>query len=225
MIKIGHRGAAGYEVENTAKALKKALELRVNIIEMDVRRCATGELVVFHDKKIDRITNGRGLIRKLSLAEIKKLRTFDGQKILTLSEALEIINGSCMVNLHLKAKNIARPLIDLLHQMIATKQWTIRQFLISSFNTKDLYSIKKLDNKIKVGILYYRHILSIVRRAKKISAYSVHIHSHLLSQKLISALHQNNIQVFVWTLNRTADIKHARQLKVDGIISDFPDLI
>ena len=177
MIRIGHRGVAGYEIENTAKSIKKALDLGINMIELDVRKCFTGELVVFHDKRVDRITNGSGMIRYLSLAEIKKFTTFDGQKILTLSEAIEIINGRCMVNLHIKARDVTPGIVDFIRSAVLSKQWSIRKFIVSSFNSKDLQAIKKLDVRIRTGILFYRHILNmvhivrIVRRAKKLSVY------------------------------------------------------
>ena len=225
MFRIGHRGACGYEVENTLKSIQKALELHVNIIEIDVRRCASGELVIFHDKKVDRVTNGTGVIKKLSLAEIKQLRTLDGQQIITLSEALDFIAGRCIVNLHLKKRGLAKTIVEILHQYIATKKWSVRQFIISSFSHKELQRIKKLDKNIKVGILYYRHLLSILKRAQLISAYSVHLNRRLLKKKLITKLHQHHIKIFIWTINSAIDIRRARKLNVDGIISDFPDLI
>ncbi|MFA6486434.1 MAG: glycerophosphodiester phosphodiesterase family protein [Candidatus Magasanikbacteria bacterium] len=225
MLQIGHRAAAGYATENSAQAIKKALELRVNMIEIDVRKCATGELVIFHDKKIDRLTTGSGLISELSLSELKSIATPDGQKILTLAEALALIRGRSLVNLHLKTKNIVRPLMQIISDAITGKDWSIRHFLISSFNAKDLKKIKKIDKRIRVGLLYYRNILSIVRRARKLSAYSVHLHRRLLQKKLIDKLKKYGIKTFIWTLNNDEDIDRARALKVDGVISDFPDRV
>ena len=225
MLIIGHRGASGYEVENTLRSIKKALALRVNMIELDVRRCASGELVIFHDSKVDRVTNGEGAIKKLSLTEIKQLRTVDGQQIITLSEALDTIQGRCMVNLHLKVSYISAATIRAVADSIATRAWSLRQFLISSFNYSELKRIKKREPKIKVAILYYRHLLNIVKRAKKLSAYSVNLNRRLMKNKLLTALRRANIKSFIWTINSATDAKRARQLGVDGIISDFPDIV
>lgn len=225
MSRIGHRGAAGYEVENTLKSIKKALTLGVDMIELDVRRCATGELVVFHDATVNRVTNGKGAIRKKTLAEIKALRTIDGQKILTLNETLAIIAGRVDVNLDIKSKGITAALVKTLHQFVKTKQWRQSQFLISSFHHKELQRIKKLDSHIRIGLLYYRRIRSALKRAKKMAAYSVHFHVHHLNKKLIEALRRSGIKSFAWTVNNAFDAKNAYKLGVRGIISDYPDIV
>ena len=65
--KIGHRGAMGYEPENTLLSFKKAIELNVDMIELDVHVCKTGEVVVIHDDKVDRTTNGKGFVLKKTM--------------------------------------------------------------------------------------------------------------------------------------------------------------
>ena len=70
---IGHRGAKGHAPENTLKSIQKAIELGVDGIEIDVFRCASGELVVFHDKSVEKLTDGKGYIEQMSLDSIKKL--------------------------------------------------------------------------------------------------------------------------------------------------------
>ena len=118
MRKIGHRGAAGYELENTTKSIRKALELRVDMIELDVRQCATGELVIFHDSTLERVTGVKGAIKKMSFEHLHKIHTIDGQKILTLTEALHIIDGKCWVNLHLKSPDAVHELINIIRHCV-----------------------------------------------------------------------------------------------------------
>lgn len=225
MYRVGHRGAAGYALENTAVAIKKALELRINIIELDVRKCGTGELVICHDKKIDRITNGVGTISKLTLSKIKSYNTLDGQKILTLGEALNLIRGRAMVNLHLKENGIIREIFTTLNQATASKYWSVRHFLLSSFSVRQLKQIQNINPKIKIGLLCQRNTFNVVRRIKALSLYSIHINKRLLKKKGIEKLRKKGIKVFAWTINNAMDIKMAKNLGVDGIISDFPDLI
>ena len=91
-LKFGHRGAKGYLAENTIESIKKALELGVDGIEIDVHKCKSGELVVFHDFTLDRLTNGTGEIATFTLQELKELFILKQFKIPTLIEVLEVIN-------------------------------------------------------------------------------------------------------------------------------------
>lgn len=225
MPKIGHRGAAGYEVENTKRSIKKALELRVDMVELDVRRCASGELVVFHDARVDRITYGHGAIKKMTLAEIKNLRTWDEQQILTLPEALDFIGGRCWVNLDIKCQGVAGQLVEIIHNSVATKKWRLRQFLISSFNHRELLRIKTLEKELKIGLLYNRWVRSVLRRATRMSAYSVHFNFNYIKRTTVELLRDRGIKSFVWTVNDETSARRAYSLGVDGIISDYPDII
>ena len=84
---IGHRGAKGHVAENTLESIKKAIQLGADGIEIDVFRCLSGEIVLFHDKKLDKLTNGTGLIENTSLQELKKLKVLGtNQQIPTLNE-------------------------------------------------------------------------------------------------------------------------------------------
>lgn len=225
MLKIGHRGAAGHELENTLKSFQKALDLKVDIIELDVNQCASGELVVFHDKRTKRITDIRGNIRKMSLAEIKELSLPDGQKISTLQEVLDLIDKRCAVNIEIKTRGSAASLARVLEEYLEKRHWSIDQFLITSFFHRELRRIKELNADFKIGLLYYRHLRNIPMKAKKMGAYSVHLNTRYLKKKLIDKLREQNIKIFIWTVNHTHELKKARELGVDGVVTDFPDLV
>ena len=83
ILKIGHRGAKGHLAENTIASIKKALDLGVDSIEIDVHRCASGQLVVFHDFTLDRMTNGTGEVSKQTLNQLKKVEV-KGKKNITI---------------------------------------------------------------------------------------------------------------------------------------------
>ena len=100
-LKIGHRGVKAYCAENTIASVKKALELDVDGIEIDIHRCASGELVVFHDFTLDRMTNGTGEIHKKTWAELQSFEVSEGHKIPKLEEVLDVINKSCLINIEL----------------------------------------------------------------------------------------------------------------------------
>src|SRR3989338_6013481 len=114
ILKIAHRGASGYESENTAAAFKKALEMSVHIIELDVRACRTGELVVFHDITLERTTDGSGIVANASLDELKKLDVGGGEHILTLEEAIDLIGQGAVINIEMKGKGVADKLVKIL---------------------------------------------------------------------------------------------------------------
>lgn len=92
MLKIGHRGARAYEPENTLRSYKKAIELGVDAVELDVRKTKDNEIVVIHDPDVDKTTDGKGLFSELTLNEIKHLNTEKGEKIPALEEALDFID-------------------------------------------------------------------------------------------------------------------------------------
>jgi glycerophosphoryl diester phosphodiesterase len=73
LTKIGHRGACGYAPENTLLSFQKAIELNVDMVELDVYVCKTGELVVIHDEKVDRTTNGHGYVMEKTFEELRSL--------------------------------------------------------------------------------------------------------------------------------------------------------
>ena len=90
---VGHRGARGHVAENTVASVKKALELGVDGIEIDVFVCASGELVVFHDKTLDKLTDATGYIEAIDLDSIRKITVLGREPIPTLEEVLETINA------------------------------------------------------------------------------------------------------------------------------------
>ncbi|MFW6383179.1 MAG: glycerophosphodiester phosphodiesterase, partial [Nanoarchaeota archaeon] len=104
VLKIGHRGAMGYEPENTLSSFEKAIELGVDMIELDVRLCKDLEVVVFHDDKLSRFANAEGYVIEKSLEELKKLDVKGGGKIPALREALNHINKRAKVNIELKGR-------------------------------------------------------------------------------------------------------------------------
>src|SRR5690606_5568826 len=124
ILKIGHRGAKGHVPENTIESIQKARDFGVDGIEIDVHVCATGELVVFHDFTLDRMTNGTGEVGKLSLSELKKLKVNNQFLIPTLEEVLDTIDKKCFLNIELKGRNTAVKTCEVVYKYIAVKDWS-----------------------------------------------------------------------------------------------------
>ena len=107
VIVVGHRGAMGHALENTVESVKKAIELNVDGIEIDVFKSKTGELVVYHDPFLTRLSNSNAFIEEISLDSIKKVKLVGGLSIPTLNEIIDIIPENIFLNIELKGKNTA----------------------------------------------------------------------------------------------------------------------
>ena len=225
IIRIGHRGAMGYAPGNTIKAVNKALELQVDMVEIDVRICKTGEVVAFHDQKLKRITNGKGYIHKKTLSELKELVVGKGERISTLEEILDVIDKKAQINIELKGKNVFRPVKRIIERYVKDKGWKHEDFLISTFTRSKIKKIAKNKPKFRIGALLGYRPYGFVKFAKKINAYSVNVNINLANEDIIKDAHDSDMKVFVWTANEKEDIDRLKKMGVDGIFSDYPDRI
>ncbi|WP_281336680.1 glycerophosphodiester phosphodiesterase [Flavobacterium eburneipallidum] len=225
ILKIGHRGAKGYEPENTLIAFEKAIELGSDGIELDVHLSSDNELIVIHDETIDRTANGKGFVNELSLKELKTFRIENNHGIPTLIEVLDLVNRHCFINIELKGIGTAKPVIELITRYISEKNWHYTDFLISSFDWNMLEEIHLLNSKIRIGVLTEDSISTALAFAKKIKAFSIHPDYELLSKENVALLQENGFQVYPWTVNSKEAIQKIKSFNVNGIISDFPDKI
>lgn len=225
MLKIGHRGAMGYEPENTLKSFQKALDLGVDMTELDVYVCKSGELVVIHDDKVDRTTDGHGYVIDKTFKEIRSLDAGKGEKIPTLEEVLDLLDRKIPINIELKGENTAEPVAKLIDKYINNNDWKEEDFFISSFNHYELKKFKELKPNIKVGALIVGIPIDFSDYAEKVNAYSVNLNLEFINQQFVDDAHSRGLKVFVFTVNDKDDIKRMRDLGVDGLFSNYPDRI
>ena len=107
-LSIGHRGAKGYVAENTFESINKAIELGVDGIEIDVFKCLSGDLVLFHDKDLENLTGKSGQIESLTINELEEFLVLGKYKIPTLNDVLRKIESPLFVNIELKGSDTAR---------------------------------------------------------------------------------------------------------------------
>ncbi len=221
-IIVGHRGAAGHAPENTLPSFAKAIELGADMVEFDVRLCKSGELVVIHDKKIDRTTNGHGYVADKTVQELQLCDAGNGAKIPTLRQVLDFIDRRIKVNIELKGPDTAIAVSRLLQEYITQKGWQKGDFLVSFFNHDEVKRFKQEYPDILVGYIFkkkplfgfdydYFDVLIIRRDA--------------INQSLVNNAHKHGKRVFVFTVNDFDTINKMLQLGVDGIISDYPDRV
>jgi len=224
-LKIGHRGAKGHIAENTVASIEKALDFGVDGIEIDVHQCASGELVVFHDFTLDRITNGSGEISRLTLSELKKLKVDGHHKIPTLSEVLDVIDKKCMLNIELKGKHTASKTCEIIENYIQDKGWNYNDFIVSSFQHHELENVYSINKHIALGVLTKANLDEAIAFAKTINAKTIHPNFSLLSKRNVKHTQDQGYLVYTWTVNTEAAISRMKDYNVNGIISDFPDRI
>ena len=224
---IGHRGAMGHVAENTIPSIKKAMELGVDGIEIDVFRCKTGELVVFHDEKLDRLTNASGLIESLELDSIKKITVLDQYRIPTLEDVLILIDGQVKLNIELKGQGTASPTNDIINQYINKEGWTNDKFIISSFKWDELEKIRSLNSLIPIAVLVNTRVnpIEALPFARKVKAIAINPNFKDLNQDNIKEIQSNGFKVFPYTINELDDIERMIKLGVDAIITDYPERV
>jgi len=223
MIKIGHRGACGYEPENTIRSFERAIACGVDMIECDVRKCKTGELVIMHDNMVNRTTNGTGFVSKLTLAELQKFDAGKGEKIPTLRETLDVINRKVQVNIEVVQENETQEIAEVLSEYTSQKGWTYSDFLISSYLHEELVKIKKIFPIIRIGALLDGSPLSLAKYGTELGAYSINVWKDYATQELIDDAHKRGLKVILYSVNVPEDIAQKKSWGVDGLFSDFPD--
>ena len=225
MLKIGHRGAKGYEPENTFVSFQKALDMQVDGIELDVHLSADGEIIVIHDESIDRTTNGKGFVNTLSLRELNAFRIDGKSEIPTLQEVFDLINQDCFINIELKSYEVTNKVVSLIEKYVTKKGWKYDRFLVSSFDWNALQQVAFLNDKIPIGVLTETDLELALAFAKFIQAKSIHPHFHLLTKENTAKIQEKGLQVFPWTINELEDIQKIKTFNVNGIITDFPNRI
>lgn len=221
IVIIGHRGASGYAPENTLSAFAKAIEFKVDVIEFDVRKCASGELIVFHDAKVDRVTNGCGYVASKSLDELKQLKVLNIEYIPTLREALDCIDRRAQVYIELKDLNIIDEVLQTIDYYVEQKQWVYSDFLIASFDHTQLQQSKAANSKITIAALSYGIPVNLGAYISEINADIVCLDSEFITQQFVDDIHARGMLVYVYTVNDQEELMRLSSYNIDGIITDF----
>lgn len=222
-ILIGHRGACHYKPENTLSSFKKALQLKCPYLECDVHLTKDKEVVIIHDKTLDRTTNGKGLVKNFTLKELKRLDAGNKEKMPTLQELISLVKNKAEIVIELKdGKNIVEKVLQLIK-----RNRIENDILIVSFHHSYLRKVKRLNNNIKTGLLLFRPLLPI-ERAKLCKANLIGIYYKFLTRKIIQKSHKNNLKIFAYegvreNLNKK-QIKKLINLGLDGIALNNPIL-
>jgi glycerophosphoryl diester phosphodiesterase len=233
VLAIAHRGFSGAAPENTMTAFKKAIDLGVDMIELDVHLSKDGQVVVIHDDTLNRTTNGKGKVASYTLNELKQLDAgswfesqFSREWIPTLKEVLELSRGRTLVNVELKKGDLGQyTIMDLADRSLneVKKMGMEEQVIFSSFDPSPLGGIKERNPRIQVTFLYNKPWTSLQEVIGDRPFFILTCRKSVLTQAHISKAHQEGIKVNVYTLNMEEEIEQFLHWGIDGIITDYPD--
>lgn len=233
VARIGHRGAAGTAPENTLASFRRAAALGCDGVEFDLHRTADGHLVVIHDPYLERTTSGRGLVRDTTLAGIRTLDAggwkgpeFAGERVPTLAEVVRdpALQG-LFLYVELKAGSIHYPGIEAQLAGELRALGCTGRVQVSSFDHVALKALRGLDPDLPLGMLYAGNLLDPVGMAQAIGANALHPAWEFVTPDLVRAAHAAGLQVNVWTVNAPEHVARMRACGVDGIMSDFPEIL
>jgi len=220
---IGHRGAMGYETENTLASVEKAIELGVDMVEIDVFQISSGEIVVFHDERVDRLSNSAGNIKEYNIFDLKKLILDGGHQIPMLQDVLKQIKGRVALNIELKDTRIA----DNIHQIItgysAKPEWSESQFIVSSFDWEELRKYREYSPEGRIAVLTEGDPLEAMEVARELNAEAINPHYSQVNAENVAKLHEAGFKVYTYTVNDPAEFQRLKAAGVDGVFSDYPD--
>ncbi len=230
MTKVfAHRGGRAWAPENTLAAFEKSLDAGVDGIELDVQRCATGELVVFHDHNLDRTTNGAGLIKNCSLDELLRLsagawfsKEFKSEKIPTLTEVLSLIDGQVVVNIEIKNTPIDYPGIDDDVIDLLSEYEHMDKIILSSFDNRLTKAMRAKRPDWQYAILLDGIPPDLIGMSDEMGARFWHPHFEGLLPDAADQAKKNGIAINAWTVNEERDWSRMLQMNIDGIITDDP---
>ena len=222
---IGHRGAMGYETENTIASVKKALELDVDMIEIDVFTIKSGEIVVFHDENLERLTNARGKIENWNYTELQKVIVKGNHKIPLLQDVLKVVNHKVKLNIELKGKGTADRVNFIINYYIKEKGWKTEDFLISSFKWDELREMRKINPEIPIAILTEDYPSDAIAIAEELNAEAINPYFKTLNAENSLEIKQAGFKIYTWTVNAPQDIMNMKKIGVDAIFTNYPERI
>lgn len=223
---IGHRGAMGHETENTLASIQKAMDLGVDMIEIDVFNVKSGETVVFHDANLERLTNAGGSIEDWNYFALQKVIVDGGHQIPTLQEVLKLIDHKVQLNIELKGAGTANRVNFIVDYYIKEKGWKLEDFIISSFNWDELKAIRALNADMPIAILIGEDDpANAIAIAKELKAVAINPYFEMLNVQNITKIKAAGFKIYTWTVNEPEDIEAMKTLGVDGIITNYPERV
>jgi len=225
MLIIGHRGSPGTSPENTLQSFEDAVLSGADALELDVQICKTGELVVIHDMRVDRITDGKGLVSQLTFSELRGLDAGDKEKIPTLVEVLDLVDNRIEIHIELKSAGTSEKTAALLNQYVKDGKYTFDNFVISSFDHHELVNFRIFNKECRMAALmvYIPLNYADVIPADKLDLWALILKIDNASPEFVRSAHERGYKFLVFTVDDLEDREILRDMGVDGVFTNFPE--
>jgi glycerophosphoryl diester phosphodiesterase len=230
---FGHRGSPGFPRfgENTLTSFRKALAAGADGFELDVRRCADGTIVVIHDARIDRTTNGTGFVRNMTYPSLSHFDAGYGDVIPRLSDVFDEFGSRCAINVELKEDDLAQEVTSMCRERALSK------VVLSAFDSDDSdksassswTDLAPVAADIETALLVSSYKLrrigpaSLMESALRIGARGIHPAREAVTTEVVTLAHAASLSVRVWTVNHASEAQRLREIGVDALFSDYPD--
>lgn len=227
-----HRGASGYAPENTLEAFRKAAEMKADGVELDIQLTKDGELVVIHDERVNRVSDGNGYVRDFTYEELRKLDvsrpipSYGTVHIPTLAQVLEELKPTGMtVNIECKTGIIFYPELEEKMVRLVKDMGMTERIWCSSFNHESVLKVQKLCPEMKTGFLVSDVIVDVADYVKRYGVHALHPSVyHMQDEGLLERCRQKGIAVHIWTVNDKEQIRRFAVAGADGVITNYPDV-
>jgi glycerophosphoryl diester phosphodiesterase len=227
-LRIAHRGASGrgLKPENTLSAFDEAIEIGVDVIEIDVRITGDGKLIVLHDPSLDRTTDRSGLVRDMLYENVFEANAGEGEKVPLLKDVLNLARNRAQVLIELKSDFISETVLHTIHETESQEQ-----VIVQSFNPQSVERFKLMSPSIPSALLVGELPTTPSRlRARRLVTQVLKTGSNILAiwhatitPSLIEEMRQRGIAVWAWTVDDEIAIKDLSLMGVQGIVSNYPD--
>lgn len=225
-IVFAHRGANSFAPENSISAFAKAIDMGCDGIELDVRLCTSGEVVVFHDRSTARMTGHRGSIQKMTFSEIKQLilGNIDStiEKIPTLDQILELARKKVLINIDIKKDPFSKNRLEEKIIEILKRHGLKDNIILSSFNPFVLKKIAGLYPGLHSGFIFRNRSSMMFLNGQPVQ--SLHARYRILDKNYIYNLTQRAGEIYAWTIDEAKGMLEQIQIGIHGIISNKPEI-
>jgi len=216
---IGHRGGISTLPENTRANFQQAVQRGVDIIELDVHLCKSGEIMIIHDALLDRTTNGAGYVSEMTYEQIKKFTTENGETIPTLQEAIEVVDKKARIMLDLKSQEVIEPTIEILKQYMQ-QGWKAEDFVFISFNHHYLKRAHELLPEVEFIASMFAIPLGNAQYADELKAQYVFNDPEIVTQEFIDHAHQLGKKVYLGVVRSEDKLASILAMNVEGVMLD-----
>lgn len=217
-LTIGHRGVMGVEPENTLRSFARAEQEGLDLVELDLHLSKDGALVIMHDAEVDRTTDGSGAVADLTLAELRALDAGQGERVPVFEEALDTITGPLQAEI--KDVAAARSLAEVLN-----RRGLVERVEVISFHDEALAETARLVPGVRTCLVAGRFGADVVERATAVGAMGLVLDIRRITLETVELARKAGLRVTAWTVNTRENLALARALGLDGVTTDYPEIL